>query len=288
MWERIEARGRTAASLMWASIQEYTRHKGSRMAAALAFYSVFSLAPMLIVAVAIVGAVFGDRAARGEIFRELRLLVGDQLAQFVQNMVEQASYEGSGLLATVVGVGTLLYGSSKIFNAIRDGLDLIWGVELHKNESIWETVKDYALSLALVPGFGVLFLLMVTSSTLLSAFGGFIEQYLELPRVIPRLLDIGVSFVFLTSMFAILFKLLPERDLRWREVAGGAAVTSSLFVLSKSLIGLYLGITTTGSVFGAAGALAILLMWFYLSAQIFFFGATLTHVWVKRYGSGAE
>lgn len=288
MWPKIKTFGKEGVSLLWAAIQEYLAHKGARLAAALSFYSVFSLAPLLVVAVAVVGVVFGDEAARGEVFYELQELIGPKLASYVQEMVGQASYGGSGVLATVIGLATLLYGSSRIFLALRDALDLIWQVAPREDQGFKGIVKDYALSVALVPLFGIMFLAMVVSSTLISALNDWIETYLNTPPIIWRLADIGLSFVFLTLMFGVLFKLLPNLRLKLREVAGGAAVTAALFVVSKSLIGLYLGQTTTTSVFGAAGTLAVLLLWFYLSAQIFFFGATLTHVWAVRYGSRSE
>jgi membrane protein len=243
---------------------------------------VFSLAPLLVVAVAVVGFVYGDEAASGEVFNELSVLVGPEVASIAEGLVSQASYGGGGWWATIFGLGTLLYGSSKVFGALQDTLNMIWRVESKKTAGIKDAIKGYALSFALVPGFGVLFLIMVISSAMVAAFGEAIDQVMAIPKIATRLTDAGFSFVFITAMFASLFKILPNKKMSWRHVLGGAAVTAALFVIGKSLIGFYLGVTTTGSVFGAAGTLAVLLMWFYLSAQIFIFGASLTHVWSRK------
>ena len=242
----------------------------------------FSLAPLLVVAVVVVGFVYGDEAASGEVFTELSVLVGPEVATIAEGLVSQASYGGGGWWATLFGVGTLLYGSSKVFGALQDTLNMIWRVPNKESAGIKDAIKGYALSFALVPCFGILFLVMVVSSTLVAAFAGAIDQVMAIPKFATRLTDAGFSFVFITAMFASLFKLLPNKKMGWRHVLGGAAVTAALFVIGKSLIWFYLGVTTTGSVFGAAGALAVLLMWFYLSSQIFIFGASLTHVWSRK------
>lgn len=234
------------------------------------------------VAVAVVGFVYGDEAASGEVFTELSVLTGPEIAAIAEGLVSQASYGGSGIWATLFSVGTLLYGSSKVFGALQDTLNMIWRVPKKESAGILDVIKSYALSFALVPAFGLLFLVMVFSATMVSAFAETIDQVMDIPKWAPRLTDVAFSFVFITAMFASLFKLLPNKKMSLRHVFGGAAVTAALFVVGKSLIGFYLGVTTTGSVFGAAGTLAVLLMWFYLSAQIFIFGASLTHVWSKK------
>lgn len=273
-----KAKAIEAGKIVWEAIQEYTQYGGSNMAAALSFYSVFSIAPLLVVIVAVVGIFFGDEAARGEVFAALNDIIGSEQAAFVQDMVKAASQqESGGVLASIVGIVTLLYGSSKVFTALRSGLNVIWQVEPKKSGGIMDTIKDYALSLALVPGFGVLFLAMMISSTVVSAFGDWIAWWASIPEFLPRMVDILLSWFFLSVMFGLLFKLLPDLRLSWKNVALGAAITSALFVVGKTGIGFYLGQSSTGSVFGAAGTMAVLLMWFFLSAQIFFLGASLTH-----------
>lgn len=264
--------------VVWEAVQEYTQYGGSNMAAALSFYSVFSLAPLLVVIVAVVGIFFGDEAARGEVFSALNDIIGAEQASFVQDMVKASSQqESGGLVASVVGLVTLLYGSSKVFNALRSGLNVIWQVDPKESTGIMDTVKDYGLSLALVPGFGLLFLAMMISSTVVSAFGDWIAWWASIPDFLPRIVDILLSWFFLSVMFGLLFKLLPDLKLNWKNVAFGAALTGALFVVGKTAIGFYLAQSSTGSIFGAAGTMAVLLMWFFLSAQIFFFGASLTH-----------
>ncbi len=270
------------AKIVWKAVQEYTGYGGSNMAAALSFYSVFSLAPLLVVVVAVVGIFFGDEAARGEVFMTLRGLLGAEAAKFAEEMVVAANREeDSGFLASVIGLGTLLYGSSKVFNALRSGLNVIWQVSPDEEGGLLATVKDYALSLALVPGFGVLFLAMIISSTTVSA----LTHLVDFPAMTLRLADTVISWFFLSLMFAVLFRVLPNIKLYWRDVMIGASLTAVFFVVGKVGISMYLGLSSTGSIFGAAGTLAVLLMWFFLSAQIFFFGAALTHqMYLVRHG----
>ena len=271
------------ASLIWRAVTDFNEHGGAQLAAALAFYAVFSLAPLLVVAVAVVGFVFGDEAASGEVFSKLSLLLGPEIASIAEEFVTQASYSGSGIWATILGLGTLLYGSSKVFTALQDSLNMFWRVpEEDAPRDLKGTIKGFALSFALVPGFGLMFLALVVSTTLITAFNTAIESYMAIPSVVTRLVDVSISWVAITVMFGVIFKVLPNKKLQWRHVLGGASVTAALFVVGKVLIGLYLAFSTTGSVFGAAGTLAVLLMWFYFSSQIFFFGASLTHVWASR------
>ena len=285
----IKSKAKDAGKILWHALQEYLQRGGSNMAAALAFYSVFSLAPLLVVVVAVVGFFFGDEAAHGEVYTTLKDFLGRDNAKFVQEMVLKAGEtEAKGFWASVIGLGTLLYGSSKVFNALRDGLNVIWQVPPDAEAGFMETVKDYALSLALVPGFGILFLVMILSSTILSAFGDMISSWATLPSFVPRLIDTGLSLFFLTLIFGFLFRLLPDVKIAWRDVAAGAGLTSLFFVLGKIGISYYLAQSSTGSVFGAAGTLAVLLMWFFFSSQIFFFGSALTHSIYLAHREGIE
>lgn len=276
--------------VIWNAVQEYTQYGGSNMAAALAFYAVFSLAPLLVVVVAVVGFFFGDEAARGEVFMSLRGLLGAETAKFAEGMVVAANQEESkGVLASVIGLGTLLYGSSKVFNALRSGLNVIWQAPPQEDADIWNTVRDYGLSLALVPGFGVLFLVMMLSSTVISAFGKVFSVWADIPPFVPKTVDTVLSWFFISLMFAVLFRVLPDVKLGWRDVLMGSSITAGLFVVGKVGIAMYLSMSSTGSVFGAAGTLAVLLMWFFLSAQIFFFGAAFTHqLYLKRHNHEPE
>ena len=280
--ERYPTWWRSAAGFLWRVANDYTEVLASRHAAALAFYSIFALAPLVVVLLALLGFIYGDSAARGEVFDRLHTLIGADEALFIQEMVEAADTTHSGLVATLIGGATLLYGSSRIFLALQDALNAIWHVPPNPDAGIRGIVMNYVRAIALVPIFGALFIALTLSSAIVAKFGTFFGEYLDIPSFVPRAIEVGLSALFLTAMFAALYKFLPNRRLAWSEVSGGAAMTAALFVCGKWLIGLYLGLSTTGSLFGAAGTLAVLLTWFYLSAQIFFIGAIITRRWVDR------
>ena len=282
------ARAKQAWTLIVDAGKDFASHNASHWAAAVAFYSVFSLSPLLVVAVAVAGAVFGEEAASGQIAQELDAWLGARGAGYVQQMLVRASAPGGGILAGAIGTVTLLYGSSRVFNALRSALNVIWGVEARSAEKGWRgVVYDYARSLSMVPILGVAFIGLIVLSFMTTAFEGVISTYLSLPRTVWKVSEFSLSWLFVTVAFAATFRLLPNVSIRTREVWSGAAVTALLFGLGRVGIELYFSYTLTSStsVFGAAGTLAALLIWFFLSTQAFLFGAELLQTWVKRYGS---
>ncbi|MBA2564761.1 MAG: YihY/virulence factor BrkB family protein [Gemmatimonadetes bacterium] len=265
---------------------EWDRDNVSRLAAALAYYAVFSLAPLLIIAIAVAGFLFGEEAARGQLTSEIQGLIGAEGAQAIQTMVEGASTPGRGVVATLVGIFTLFVGATGVFGQLQSGLNTVWEVSPKPGRVIKGMIRTRMLSFGLVVGIGFLLLVSLILSAALEAFNTYAESSLPEPPVVGwGFVNSGGSFILITLLFAMIYKILPDVIIPWRDVWLGAVVTSLLFTLGKYLIGLYLGNSSIGSTYGAAGTLAILLIWIYYSAHIFYFGAEVTQVYSNRSGS---
>jgi membrane protein len=260
----------------------------SRLAAALSYYTVFSIAPLLVIVIAVAGQILGEEAVRGEIVAQIGSAVGRETAEFLETMIANASEPGSGIIASIVGVATLLLGATGVFIQLQGSLDAIWRVEPAPGRGIRGTLEDRFLGFTLVLAIGFLLLVAFVASTAISAAGNFLGDRLPLPALWLSLLDFVLSFLIVTLLFATIFKVLPRVDLHWRDVMSGAAFTSFLFNAGKLAIGWYLGTTGAGSAFGAAGALIVLLLWVYYSAQIFLLGAEFTKIFANRFGSRPE
>jgi len=268
---------------------EFSNDKAPRLGAALAFYTALSLAPLLLVVIGIAGLAFGEQAARGEIFHQINDLVGDEGAAAVQSMLARSAEKGSGILATVVGVVTLLFGATGVFAQLQDALNSVWNVKPEAAPSgIWAMVKDRLLSFSLVCGLAFLLLVSLVFSAVLSALGGAVNAWLPDSTLVMRLANCVLSFALTTAMFAMIFKVLPYARPAWSDVWIGAALTAALFTLGKYLIGLYLGKASVGSTYGAAGSFVVLLLWIYYSTQILLFGAEFTQVYANMHGTGVE
>lgn len=255
-----------------------------RLGAALAFYTTFSLAPLLLVVVAIAGVVFGREAAEGKLLGEMRSLVGNEGGDALQAMVAAAGKQGSGVLASLVGAVVLLLGAVGLFGELQDALNTIWKVQPKPGGGWWGIMRTRLLSFSAVLGVAFLLLVSLVISTAMSALNGFLGE--SFSSAATDLIQWIVSFGVITGLFAMIYRLLPDAEIAWRDVWFGAAVTSVLFALGKSLIGLYLGQTAMTSVYGAAASFAVLMLWNYYTAQIFLFGAELTKAYAIRCGSG--
>ena len=256
------------------------------MGAALSYYTLFSIAPLLLIVTALAGMVFGDAAARGEIFGQLRDLMGDEGAAAVEKLLQHADRPHGGLVATVTGVLMLLLGATSVFGELQNSLDRIWRAPARETSSgWWSLLRSRLMSFGMI--LGVAFLLMVSLivSALLSALGKFWSAAFGDWESVAHVLDILASFAIVTLLFAMIYKIIPRVRIRWRDVWIGAAVTSALFAVGKFLIGLYLGKSSVASAFGAAGSLAVMMVWVYYSAQIFLLGAEFTWVYAHTYGS---
>jgi membrane protein len=265
-------------------------HNVSRLAAALSYYTIFSLAPLLVIAIAIAAFFFGAKAVSGEVGQTLQGTIGQNGAQAVQGMMASASRPqgGGGLLATILGIVMLVVGASGVFMELQASLNTIWEVELRPNRGIWGIVRDRVLSLTMVMGTAFLLLVSLIISAALTAIGNFMPELLPGGQTVWMVINSVVSFLVISFMFALIFKYVPDIKIRWRDVLVGALVTGALFTLGKTLLGLYLGRSAVASTYGAAGSLAIVLLWVYYVSQIFFFGAEFTRAYTQVIGSGAQ
>lgn len=275
--------------LLRETIKEWREDGANRLAAALAYYTTFSLAPLLVLILAIAGLVGGREAAQTQTMAQVENLLGSDGREFVQGMIESASRPTTGWLATLIGAVTLLFGALGVFGELQNSLNTIWEVKPKPAKGLLDGIERFIikrlLSFTMVLGVGFLLLASLVISAAVSALGEFIGSRWPLADFWLQLINFIVSFAVTTLLFAMIFKFLPEIKLAWKDVWLGAAVTSALFSLGKFLIGLYLGRSEVGNTFGAAGSLAILLIWIYYSAQILFFGAEFTQVYANKYGS---
>jgi membrane protein len=256
------------------------------MGAALAYYTLFSIAPLLIIAIAVAGLFFGQEAARGEIVAQIQGLIGTEGAIAVQGLLKSANAPAQDIFATVVSVITLAIGATTVFAEIQNDLDRIWRVPAPAKENgIWALLRTRLLSFGAVLGLGFLLLVSLLVSAAIAAFGKWSYGFFEGREAYLHTLNFSISFAITTLLFALIYKLMPRARITWRDVWVGAAVTSLLFEVGKFLIGLYLGKSSVASAFGAAGSLVVLLVWVYFSAQIFLLGAEFTWVYAHEYGS---
>jgi membrane protein len=278
-------KARDLVQLLKDSVSAWSEDKASRLAAALSYYTVFSIAPLLVIVIGVAGLVLGEEAVRGELVAQIGDAIGRETAEFIETLIANASEPSSGIIATVVGVVTLLLGASGVFGQLQGALDTIWDVEPAPGRGILGTIKDRFLGFAMVLGIGFLLMVALVASTAVGAASNFLGEQLPIPAGWLSLLDFALSFAVITVLFALIFKILPRVTIAWHDVWLGAAVTSVLFNVGKLLIGWYLGTSGAGSTFGAAGSLIVLLLWVYYSAQIFLLGAEFTKVYANRFGS---
>ena len=254
--------------------------------AAISFYAVTSLGPVLFIVVAIAGLVFGEDAARGALSEQLSALMGKEAADLVQRAVQSASGKSTGIIATVIGVITLLMTASGVFGEMQSALNTIWKAE-SPHTTISRLVRARAASLGLVAALGFLLLISLVISALISALADYINARLPFGALVLQMLHFAMSFVLISIVVAAIYKVLPDARLSWRDVLIGAVVTALLFNFGKFLIGLYLAHSALASSYGAAGALIIILMWVHYSAQIFLLGAEFTKIYARRRGTPA-
>ena len=279
-----------AFALLKSAAQDFADDDCPRMAAALAYYTVFSLPPLLFLIITIAGVAFGQEAAEGQVEQQVTSLVGPDAAGQVQTMIQNASEQTSGgTIATILGIIALVFGATGVFAQLQDALNAAWEVEPDPEVSgLKNFIFKRVLSLGMILGIGFLLLVSLALSALLTGAGGAIASLLpgEASDVLLQIINFALSFVVVALLFAAIYKVMPDAEIAWRDVWVGAAGTALLFVVGKFLIGLYLGNTDAGSAYGAAGSLAIILLWVYYSAMIVLFGAELTQAWAKRYGQG--
>ena len=273
-----------AWSLVRESVRAFINDNALSHGAAMAFYAATSLAPILLIVVAIAGLAFGHDAARVALNAQISGLMGSQSADLLQVALEGAASKSAGAFATAIGLVTLFVTASGVFGEIQLSLNTIWKVE-PKGDSLSRLVRARAASLGLVAALGLLLLISLVASAAISALGDMMNAYLPFGEIILMVVNAVVSFVLIAAMFGAIYKVLPDRNLEWRDVTVGALVAAALFTLGKSLIGWYIGTSAVASSYGAAGGLLVILLWVYYSSEIFLLGAEFTRAYSVRHGS---
>ncbi len=270
---------------IWALIKEtflgWHRDDASQLAAALAFYTVVSLAPTIIIVIAVSGLAFGKEEVQGQIVEKTTEWIGEIGAKLIQTLIASTSEHTPSIIATIVGVVTILLGATRLFVQLQSALNRIWGVKPKPGRGIKGIIRDRLLSFAILMGIGFLLLVLIVLSATLALLSKYFGYQLPTPVSVFPILD----FIISTLLFATIYKVLPDVKIAWSNVWIGATVTSLLFTIGKFLIGLYLSRSGVASAYGAAGSLFVLLIWLYYSAQIFLLGAEFTQAYAEKYGS---
>lgn len=264
---------------------EWDKDNAPRLGAALSYYTVFSLAPLLVVALAIAGLVFGKEAVQGELFLQLKGLLGEQSAKTIETLIANAWKPESNVFAAAVGILTLIIGGTAVFTELRAVLNQVWDVVPQKLSGVLAYLKNRLLSFAMIAAIGFLLLISLLVNTALAAISAYFSDRIPLPGFAWQFMYALASYLMIALLFAAIFKVLPDEKIAWRDVWVGACITSFLFAIGKFLIGLYLGKTSFGSAYGASGSLVIIMLWAYYSSLIVIFGAEFTQVFSKYFGS---
>jgi membrane protein len=279
--------GQEILRLVKDTIKEWQDDQASRLAAGLAYYTAFSMAPVLIMVIAITGLFGGREATQGLVMAQVEDLVGVQGREFVESMLQSASVQSTGIVATVLGTITLLLGALGAFNELQFTLNRIWDVEPKPVKAWTAGVRNFLtlrlLSFSMLLGIGFLLLVSLVVGAVLAALGNYLSAITDFPELALQTIHFVVSLGLITLLFALMFKYIPDIDIPWLSVWPGAAVTAIFFTLGKYLIGLYLGQSNVGTTFGAAGSMMLIMLWIYYSSQIVFLGAEFTQVYSRRF-----
>ncbi len=276
---------RQIAHILKCAVTEWLAHRAASKGAALAFYTLFSMAPILVLVIAVAGFFYGAEAAQGQLLNELRGLVGKEGAETIQSVLAGAQDKESGKLATIIATVLLLIGATSVFAELKDSLDEIWAVPVPKDAGWWDIVRTRVLSFGLILVLGFLLLVSLVVSAAMAVVENYLGGVWKDSAVILGWVSSGIGFLVIATMFGTIYKLLPRIKLSWHDVIIGAIGTAAMFTLGKFLIGLYIGNSGAASSFGAAGSLIALLLWVYYSAQIFFLGAEFARQYALQLGS---
>ncbi len=266
-----------SGTVLYDTLRAFNQHDAPRLAAALAFYTLLSLAPLVILAVAIAGFIFGHSSAQSQLLYEVESLIGSQGSEAVKAMIENAQKPAAGTIASLIGLGTLLFGASGVFCELRSALNQMWEVTTSSAGGVLATLRQRFLSVGMALAVGFLLLISLIFSTTLAAFGKYFHAF-PMPTFGLAMIDFVVSLAGISLLFTLIFRYVPEKKIPWHHALTGATFTALLFTIGKLLIGFYLGKAAVGSAYGAAGSLVVVIVWVYYSSMIFFFGAEFTHV----------
>lgn len=275
-------------SEIWSFTKElfanYSEHNAFSLGASLAYYTVFSLSPILVILMAITSIFVGQQAIEGEIHKDLSELFGSETATQLQSLVEAAYTSGHTTWATIIGIITLIIGATTFFNEMRYSMNLLWNIKEKPANSVLHFLKSRLLSFSFIVGLGFILLTSLTLNSIVIGFAGSLAEYVGLEEETVSFVSFSMALFMIVLMFALLFKYLPTAKVSWSAVWVGGLFTAILFEIGKYLIGLYIGHSAVASSFGAAGSIIVLLVWIYYSSQILFLGTVFTHLWSERYG----
>jgi membrane protein len=278
---------RQSISFLKESYTKWSEHQAPRLGASVAFYSLLSFAPLLVIITAVIALLFGQSSAHGALIGEARQLIGERGAETVKSLLNSAQKPSSGIFSGLVAFIMLLFGASSVFAELQSALNIIWEAPEQTSSGMWGMIKQRLFSFGMVLSVGFLLLVSLLLSTGLAYLGHGFGQLVPLPPAILQIANFLGSFAVISFLFALMFKYVPNTDVRWHYVLIGAVGTALLFTIGKLLLGLYLGKASVGSTYGAAGSLVAVIVWIYYSSQIFFFGAEFTHIYAQAHRAQA-
>jgi membrane protein len=275
--------GKELLRIIKTTFTAWNRHEAPRLGAALAFYTILSLSPLIILVVALAGLIFSRSTAQAHILSQVQGMIGPVGGRAVESMLASSQKPAAGILGSIVGLLSLLFGASGVFAELRSALNLIWEVKPEEQTSgIAGLLRERFFSFGMVLSIGFLLLVSLVVSTTLAALGKFFGGLLPIPSPVLTVFNFLISYIGVAVLFGLIFRFVPETKVRWQNIWLGALVTAIFFTIGKTLIGLYLGKSSLGSTYGAAGSVIVIIVWVYYSAQIFFFGAEFTHAYAER------
>ena len=269
-------------SILKTTFAAWNKHEAPRLGAALAFYTILSLSPLVIIVVALAGLIFSRSTAQAHILSQVQGMIGMEGGKAMESMLANAQKPAAGILGTIVGLLSLLFGASGVFTELRSALNLIWEVNPEETSGVVALLRERFFSFGMVLSIGFLLLVSLVVSTILAALGKFFGGLLPVPSPVLAVLNFLLSYIGVAVLFGLIFRFVPEAKVRWVNVWLGALATALFFTIGKTLIGLYLGKSSLGSAYGAAGSVIVVIVWVYYSAQIFFFGAEFTHAYSEH------
>jgi membrane protein len=280
---------KTAFRILKDTFQSFLDDKGLKLSASLSYYTVFSMAPLLLLLISLASIFFGRDAIQGQIFGEINGLIGNEAAVQIQEIIKNTELSGKTTLAVIIGGITLLIGATSIFGEIQDSINIIWKVKAKPKRGWLKLIQDRLRSSSLIVGLGFLLIVSLLVNGILLALSEWLKNYFpDMTLIIFQIINVSISFVVITLLFGVIFKVLPDAKIAWKDVRAGAFFTACLFMLGRFLIGLYIDYSGTGSAYGAAGSLIIILVWVYYTAAILYFGAEFTKVYAEYTGARIE
>lgn len=280
----IKTKFRDAWILLKETFKEWNEDDPFRLSAVVAYYAIFSLPALMIIIISVAGEFLGQEAVQGEVSNQIGGMIGPDAAKSVEAMIASSYTSGNSTIATIIGIGTLLFGATGVFYQLQISLNIIWRVKVNPKEGIKKVLLDRATSLGVIIAIGFLLLISLLLTSVLSVFSNWITSVLpEYTIYLFYVLEFLLSFAIITVLFALIFKILPDVDIEWKTVWVGAAITAILFVIGKFALGIYFGKAEPGSAFGAAGSIILILLWVSYSCMILFFGAEFTKVYARKY-----